>query len=233
MRRGSMNNSAPVVRAESQRRKESMSRLTLAVLFAALLIPALALAQAPADSSAAIPAAKIAWMDLQQVVFSVDEGKVRFAEVQKYVDDKNKENDALRNELDKLKNQLNVQGSKLTDDARADLEAQIDEKETALQRFQQDTQKEIENRRVRITNYLGRKMQDVLAQVAKDKGLNAILFFNSSRDAYVDPALNISDEIVKYYNQKNPVAGAKPPAAAAPAKAPAATTPAATPAKKP
>jgi outer membrane protein len=214
-----------------------MNRLTLAVLFAALLMPALALAQAPAESSAAIPPAKIAWIDLQQVVFSVDEGKARFTEVQKFVDDKNKENDALRNELDKLKSQLNVQGSKLTDDARADLEAQIDEKETALQRFQQDTQKEIESRRVRVTNYLGRKMQDVLEKVAKDKGLNAILFYNSSRDAYVDPALNISEEVVKYYNQKNPVTGAKAAAAAAPAsKAPAAApaaTPAAAPAKKP
>jgi outer membrane protein len=212
-----------------------MNRLTLAVLFAALLMPALVLAQAPAESSAAIPPAKIAWIDLQQVVFSVDEGKVKFSEIQKFVDDKNKENDALRNELEKLKNQLNVQGSKLTDDARADLEAQIDEKETALQRFQQDTQKEIESRRTRVTNYLGRKMQEVLEKVAKDKGLSAILFFNSSRDAYVDPALNISEDVVKYYNQKNPVAGAKAPAATAPAAGPAkapATTPAAAPAKK-
>jgi outer membrane protein len=214
---GNLNNSAPVVRAESQRRKESMSRLTLAVLFAAFLVPALALAQAPAESSAAIAPAKIAWMDLQQVVFSVDEGKVKFSEVQKFVEDKNKENDSLRNELDKLKNQLNVQGSKLTDEARADLEAQIDEKETGLQRFQQDTQKEIESRRMRVTNYLGRKMQAVLEKVAKEKGLSAILFYNSSRDAYVYPALNISEEIVKYYNQLNPVAAAKAPAAAAPA----------------
>ena len=217
----STNYSAPVVRVESQRRKESMSRIILAVLFAALLVPALVLAQAPAESSAAIPPAKIAWMDLQTVVFSVDEGKAKFSEVQKFVDDKNKENDTLRNDLDKLKNQLSVQGSKLTDEARADLETQIDEKETALQRFQQDTQKEIENRRVRVTNYLGKQMQAVLEKVAKEKGLNAILFYNSSRDAYVDPALNISEDIIKYYNQMHPVAAAKAPAAAAPAAAPA------------
>jgi Skp family chaperone for outer membrane proteins len=223
---GNWNNSAPVVRAESQRRKESMSRSTLAVLFAALLMPALCLAQAPAESQAApsstaIPPAKIAWIDLQQVVFTCDEGKVRFAEVQKFVDDKNKENDSLRNELEKLKNQLSVQSSKLTDDARAEMETQIDEKDTGLQRFQQDTQKEIENRRMRVTNYLGKRMQAVLEKAAKDKGVSAILFYNSSRDAWVDPSLNISEDVVKYYNQMYPVAAAKAPAAAAPAATPA------------
>ncbi len=207
-----------------------MSRLMLAVIFAALLVPAICLAQAPTESKAApaaavIPPAKIAWMDLQQVVFSVDEGKLRFAEVQKFVDDKNKENDKLRSELDKLRNDLSVQGSKLTDEAVADLQSQIDEKDTLLQRFRQDTEKEIENRRVRVTNYLGKRLQAVLDKVAKEKGLSAIQFFNSSRDAWVDPSLNLSEEIIKAYNVMYPVAAAKAPAAAAPAAAPA-TTPA-------
>jgi len=159
-----------------------MSRLMLAVILAALLVPALCLAQAPTDSKAApaatvIPNAKIAWMDLQQVIFTCDEGKARFAEVQKFVDDKNKENEKLRNELEKLREQLSVQGSKLTEDALADLQSQIEEKDTYLQRFRQDTEKEIENRRVRATNYLGRRMQAVLDKIAKEKGLSAILFF--------------------------------------------------------
>ncbi len=207
-----------------------MIRLMLAVILAALLVPAICLAQAPAESKAApaaavIPPAKLAWMDLQQVVFSCDEGKARFADVQKFVDEKNKENDNLRNELDKMKNQLSVQGSKLTDEALADLQAQIDEKDTYLQRFRQDTEKEIENRRMRVTNYLGKRLQAVLDKIAKEKGVSAILFFNSNRDAWVDPSLNLSEEIVKAYNQMYPVAAAKAPAATAPAAAPA-TTPA-------
>jgi Skp family chaperone for outer membrane proteins len=187
----------------------------LPVLLAVLLLPVCSSAQAPADS---FPTAKIAWINLEQVVFTCDEGKAKFSEIQAFVDEKNKENDKLRAELDKLRNQLQVQGSKLTDEARADLEEQIEEKETGLQRFQQDTQKEIENRRLRTTNYIGKQLQDVLEKVAKDKGIHAILFFNSSRDAYVDGSLNLSEEVIKYYNQMHPVAAAKAPAAAAPAK---------------
>jgi outer membrane protein len=200
-----------------------MNRLMLPVLFAALLLPVFGVAQTPAESTAAptaanIPSAKIAWINLEQVIFTCDEGKARFMEVQAFVEDKNKENDKLRADMEKLRNQLQVQGSKLTDEARADLESQIEEKETYVQRFQQDTQKEIENRRLRLTNYIGKKMQAVLEKVAKEKGINAILFFNSSRDAYVDAALNVSEEIVKYYNQMYPMAAAKAPAAATPAK---------------
>jgi Skp family chaperone for outer membrane proteins len=199
-----------------------MNRLMLPVLLAALLLPVFGMAQAPAESQAAaaaanFPVAKIAWMSLDQVIFTCDEGKARFTEVQAFVDDKNKENDKLRADMEKLRNQLQVQGSKLTEEARADLESQIEEKDTFMQRFQQDTQKEIEGRRLRVTNYIGKRLQAVLEKVAKEKGIQAIQFFNSSRDAYVDASLNISEEIVKYYNQMYPVAAAKPPAAA-PAK---------------
>jgi Skp family chaperone for outer membrane proteins len=200
-----------------------MSRLRLPVLFTVLLITVIGVAQTPAASqaSAAIPVAKIAWMNLEQVIFTCDEGRAKFAEVQAFVDGKNKENEQLRADLDKLRNQLSVQGSKLTDEARAELESQVDEKQTAIERFQQDTQKEIEKRRVSTTNYIGKRMQAVLDKIAKEKGLSAILFFSSARDAWVDPSLNLSEEVVKYYNQMYPVAAAKPPAAAAPAAAPA------------
>ena len=71
-----------------------MNRLMLPILIAALCIPGLSLAQAPAESqaaptAAAIQPAKIAFINLEQVIFTCDEGKTRFSEVQKFVDDKN------------------------------------------------------------------------------------------------------------------------------------------------
>jgi outer membrane protein len=135
------------------------------------------------------------------------------------VEAKNTENNNLRKELDTLRNQLEVQGAKLTDEARIELEEQIESKDTGLQRFQQDTQKDIENRRLKMTNYLARRMQPVIEKLAKEKGLSAVLIFNSSRDAYVDPSLNLTEEIVKAYNQAYG-SGTK---AAAPAAAPSST----------
>ena len=199
-----------------------MNRLMLPVLIAALWVPGLSLAQAPAESPAAPTAAaiqpiKMAWINLEQVIFTCDEGKSRFSEVQKFVDGKNAELDTIRKDLERLRSQLSVQGSKLTDDARADLESQITERQTTMQRFQEDTQKEIENRRMRVTNYLGKRMQAAIEKIAKEKGIGAVLFFDPARDAYIDQALNLSEEVIKNYNQMYPISAAKAPAAAAPA----------------
>ena len=51
----------------------------------------------------------------------------------------------MQKELEGLRKQLEVQGSKLTDEARADLIETIDIKDTIFQRFQQDTQKDIDS----------------------------------------------------------------------------------------
>ena len=191
-------------------------RLILGSLLAALCLPLLATAQAPTAAPAGpavIGTAKLAWLNLEQAIFSCDEGKREFTTVQQYVDKKNSELESLKKELDTLRNQLSIQGAKLTDDARADLEEQIESKDTQLQRFQQDTQKDIDSRRVKVTNYVGRKMLPVIEKIAKEKGLSAVLYINPQRDAFIDPALVITDEVIKAYNQANPVAAPKAPAA--------------------
>jgi len=191
-----------------------MSRITLSILFAAIWMPLAGMAQTASQSPAApaaIGPAKIAWMNLEQALLTTDEGKIMVTEIQKYIDGKNQELDAMRKESEKLRNQLSVQGSKLTDEARTDLEEQIESRDTSLQRFQQDTQKDIENRRIRMTNYLGKRMQPVIEKLSKEKGLSAVLILSNSRDAFVDQSFIITEEIVKAYNQAYP-AGAKAPA---------------------
>jgi len=203
-----------------------MSRSMLRILFAVLLVPAFgmtqATAQAPAapaaPSAAAIAPAKIAWIDLEQAIISCEEGAKLLGDVQKYVESKNAELETLRKEFDTLRNQLSMQGSKLTDEARLELEDKTDAKNTQLERFQQDTQKEINAQRDRTTNYIGKRMLPVIAKVAKEKGLSAAQFLQSARDAWVDPSLIITDEVIKAYNQTYPVAAPKAPAA--PAKKP-------------
>ena len=199
-----------------------MSRLMPRILFAALWIPVLGMAQtaaqAPPAQATAVPASfRVAWVNLEQAVFTNDEGKSLFAELQKFIEGKNAELEAMRKEEDNLRNQLSVQGSKLTDEARTDLEDQIEAKDTTLQRFQQDTQKEINAKRDRTSNYIAKKMLPVIEKLSKEKGLSAVFFYNASRDAWVDLSLNITEEVVKAYNQAYPMGASKAPA---PAKKP-------------
>jgi len=176
--------------------------------------PPPAQAQAAPAPAAVITTAKLAWLNLEEAIFRCEEGRREFGEVQKFVDKKNQELQAAQKDLEALRNQLFAQAAKLTDEARADLEEQIDARETGLQRFQQDTQREIDARRVRTTNMIGRKMLPILEKFSKEKGLSAVLYLNSSRDGWVDPALVITEEIIKAYNQAYPPGAASTPGTA-------------------
>ena len=199
-----------------------MSRILVAFLLGALLMPLSGIAQtAPAATqqaaaaSATIGPVKLAWLNLEEVIYTCEEGRREFTEIQSYMQKKQTEMDAMRKELENLKNQLSVQSSKLTDEAQAELEAKIDSKNTEIERFQADTQKDLDSRRAKATNYVGKRMLTVLEKIVKEKGLNAVLYINSARDAYIEPSLIITGDVVKAYNQAYPVADEK---TAAPAK---------------
>ena len=153
-----------------------MVRLLSCVLLVALWAPAACLGQT----------GKIVWLNVESAILSTDEGKKEFAVIQKFVDDKTAEMASMRSEFDSLKNQLSVQGSKLTDEARADLQYQISVKETDLQRFQQDTQREIDNRRDRATSGILKKLETVIDKVAREKGLDAVLVPPGDASALTD-----------------------------------------------
>jgi outer membrane protein len=202
-----------------------MNRLMARILYAALLMTAFVMTQTAVQAQAAqastnITPAKIAWINLDQVILTCDEGAKMFGEIQNFVDAKTSEMDGMRKELDTLKNSLSIQGSKLKEEVRAEKEEEIESKDVGLQRFQQDTQKDINARKDRAMNALGRKLLPVIEKIAKEKGLQAVQILNSSRDAWIDPALIITEDVIKAYNQANPAAASKAPAAPAPSKKP-------------
>jgi outer membrane protein len=199
-----------------------MSRLMVCILFTTLFMAAFVIPQADAQTSTAaastsIAPAKIAWINLDQVLLTCDEGTKVFDEIQKFVETKSTEMEVMRKELDKLKNDLSLGAHILKDEVRAEKEDNIEAKDIALQRFQQDIQKEINARRDKATNALGKKLVPVIEKVAKEKGLNAVQVLSPSRDAWIDPALIITEDVIKAFNQANSFGASKAPA---PAKKP-------------
>jgi hypothetical protein len=63
-------------------------------------------------------------------------------------------------------------------------------------------------------------MLPVIEKIAKEKDLSAVLYINPTRDAYIEPSLLITDEVIKGYNLAYPAGAAKAPAAPAPVKKP-------------
>ncbi len=198
-----------------------MSRKIMFFLATTLAMTALCAAQnppttppAPAVQAAApvtIGPAKIAFMNIQQAIATCDEGKKEASGLQQYVDQKSAELQKQQKAVEALKTQLEVQGPKLTDEARADLADQIETQDTAVQRFQQDTQKDIDNRRQKLQNAIARKMLPIIEKVAKEKGVNVVQFLDVAQIfGYVDPTLIITDDVVKAFNVAFPAATVNP-----------------------
>jgi Skp family chaperone for outer membrane proteins len=195
------NNSAWIFRAEFQRRTESMNRFMMRILFAAILMAASVMTQAKAQTSTIAPA-KIAFIDLEDVLFTCDEGKKVFGDIQRFVDKKSGEMDAMRKELDKLNNDLIMQKDIVKPEVLEEMKDAIENKELILQRFQQDTQKEINRKRDKATHDLMDKIEPIIEKVAKEKGANVIQAINASRDAYIDPSLKITKDIIDAVNKE-------------------------------
>ncbi len=164
---------------------------------------------AQAATPAVIGPAKVAFVAIQYAVASCDEGKKESASLQQYIDGMSAQLQAKQKEVDTLKNQLELTGNKLNEEARADLANEIDSKDTALQRFQQDTQKDIDYRRQKMQSAIVKKMAAIIEKVAKEKGVNMVLFPDVANTfGYVDASLFITDDVIKAYNAAYPVSTA-------------------------
>lgn len=165
----------------------------------------------PAAAVGASGPLKIAVVNIQQAVMTCDEGKKEDANLQQLIDLKSAELQAKQKELETLKSNFDVMSAKLSDEARADKAEEIDVKDTALQRFQQDTQKDIDAKRQRWQQVIAKKMLAVVERLAKERGLDMVQFYDVNRDGYVNPSLFITDDIIKAYNLAYPVSAAIAP----------------------
>jgi len=190
---------------------------------ASLMLAAAGLAQAPAGSAtqasqqkAAGPApTKLGFIESLRVVYETDEGKNEISKVQEFINRKQGEYDAKKADLDKLSEQYQNQQRNLNPETRSEMEKTVTAKTTELKRFQEDTQAEIDRQRDAILGKLGQKIQTLIDDYARENGY-AVIFVRGQEQTYVNASLDITDEIIKRYNQKYPAPKTTTPPASPP-----------------
>lgn len=208
------------------------ARYRWAALAAFLLLPG---AAAWAQAGGAAPAAKIAVVNVKQAIVTTAEGKQASAQLQSQFAPKQGALDTLQKQINDLQNRLNTGQRTLSQDEIAKLQRQGDLLSHEYQRNQDDLQEAVTAAQSDIVDTIGRKMLDVLDKYAKENGFTVVLDSSAqgSPVIYASNEMDITDTVVRLYDQAYPVkegAGAtsssetKRPAAAAPA-APKKTTP--------
>jgi outer membrane protein len=191
-------------------------------------------AQAGAASSPAggPPPVKIGIVAIQAAIANTNEGKKELDTLQQHFSPRQAELKNQNDEIEGLKKQLQAQGDKLTEEARATQVRAIESKQKTLQRNGEDFQNEVQQAELELLNRLGGKMQKIMETYAKSNGYAVILDVSNPQTTpvlYAAEATNITKDLIDAYNAQSPVAA---PAAPKPAGAGAANKPPAAPSPK-
>jgi len=209
------------------------SKLARILPAVALAISVAALAQtgsaaaAPGAPASAAPAVtgtgnKIGTINLEQAIIATNEGRRDFEALSKKLEPKQNELKNQNDEIESLKKQLNTQGDKLNEEARANLVKQIETKQKQLDRSLQDAQEDARNQQQEIGQRIIQKMAPVLVKYANDNGFGVIIDTSQpwpqSPIVWWGESLDVTKAIVDAYNTQSgvpapaatPGAGAKP-----------------------
>jgi outer membrane protein len=176
-------------------------------------------AGSPATGSPATPAAsptiatgtgtKIGTINIEQAVVGTNEGQRDFEVLKKKLEPKQNELKGQNDELENLQKQLQTQGDKLNEDARASLVKQIEVKKKSFDRSVQDAQEDAQNQQKEIFQRILQKMAPVIVKHAQDGGYAMIV--DTSNPWPQSPVLwygeggDITRAVVDLYNTQSGV----------------------------
>jgi outer membrane protein len=202
---------------------------TLAALAMFCLAPARGV-QAQGAAAAAAPS-KIAVLNVRNAIVATAEGKQAQAQLQSQFAPKQNELQNLQKQIEDLQRRMSEGARTLSDDEKGKMQREGELLSRRLQRGNDDLNEELNAAQGEIVDGIGRKMLEVLDRYSRENGFTAVLDTSAqgSPVVYGSSQSDITQEIVKLYDQAYPL---KSGAAAAPA-APKPAAPAPAPAKKP
>jgi outer membrane protein len=194
-------------------------RLAALALAASLAGPAV---WAQSGGAAAPTVTKVGVINVQVAITSTSEGKQAAAELQSQFAPRQSDLDGLRRQIEDIQTRLRTGASTLSDDEKARLSREGDQLSRQFQRKQQDSQDDFNEAQREVVDRIGRKMIDVLDKYSKENGYG-VIFDTSAQNTpvvYAANQIDVTQEIIRLYDQNYPVkAGAAksaPPKAAAP-----------------
>jgi len=183
---------------------------------ALLLVPA---AWAQTSSGSARPAVepgpiKVGILNLRLAISNTAEGKQASAELQSEFAPRQNEMENLRKRIEELQNRLRAGERTLSDEEKARLTRQGDQLSRQFQRKQDELRDDANGAENEVIDRIGRKMMEVVDRYARENSY-AVVFDVSAQTTPVLYASNLVDmtqDIVRLYDQAYPVKAAAPPA---------------------
>lgn len=144
--------------------------------------------------------ARVAVIDVQKVLTQSSAGKAAYDKLKKMQEDRVEKAKSMDEELRKLDTEINTKKISLSEDKLADLQKQLADKRISMQRYAQDADREIGEARDRELQALEAKIKPVIDAIGKEMGIAAIFNKFESGLVYASEAIDITDTVIKRFN---------------------------------
>ena len=159
--------------------------------------------------------AKIAFVYVQKALAGTAEGKAQLKDLDDWARPRQDELAKLDKEVNDLKGEILSKQGVASDDAIAELNRRLVVKQREFEDRQRNAKRDFEARQQAVLKGIGGKLQDVINKFAEASHYTAVFIFNPDQLAYLAPSADITDTVIKLYNERYPLAAK---AAAAPTK---------------
>ncbi len=158
---------------------------------------------------------RIAVINIQQAIAQTGEGKQALDALTKKYEPKRQALQRQQDEINALQDQIQKQGPTLSDDERARMSRDLDQKQRLFKRESDDDQADWQADNQDAVQRIGQKMVKVINDYASKNSFALVLDDSQLPVYYVAKGIDITDPIVRLYDQANPAAAAPAPASSA------------------
>lgn len=178
-----------------------------------------------AASSVARAELKLGYVDLQRALQEVEEGRAAKARLQSMLESKQKEIDREQEGLRKEKELLDKQASAMSEEARVQRQNELQKKVVELTQKWEKGRQDMGAKERSELQAIFAKMDPIIATLAQREGMTMVFEKSDSGLVFAPPSLDLTNELVRLYNDQykgaKADAKAQAPAQGAPDKAPA------------
>lgn len=141
---------------------------------------------------------KIGIINGQKLIEGTKKGRAIADKLEQMGKQKQDQLNTMQAEIKKLEKDL--MSPALNDETKDKKALELQNKRTEIKRFVEDSQREMQIKSEQEMNTLKAEIQPIIQQVGKEKGLSVILEITAV--AYYDPAVDITDAIIKIMDSK-------------------------------
>lgn len=146
---------------------------------------------------------KIAVVDLQKALQSVEEGKKAKSTLEKEFNDKKKQLQSEENAIKKMTEDFKKQSMVLSEEAKNKKQNEIQERMVRFREMFGKSQYDIQARERSLTEPIVNKLKDIVEHIGNEKGYTLILEKTENNVLFLQKKDDLTDDVIKAFNKKH------------------------------